>query len=167
LQRAAGRSKAATQEKARATRRTILERTAARKKDARAKIIIGGTIGAAIREKVPQAAAIAEMLKASLSAYDWKTIVPALSPSVQPDSPFSFPVMMADQRNSTDEIERRKQAAHQKIIIGGAVIAALKKDEPLAAAMIDLLNQRIGSLRDRETVRSVAPIPEFREIRGR
>jgi hypothetical protein len=140
---------------------------AARKMDARAKIIIGGTIGAALREKITQASEITDMLKASLSPYDWKTIEPALTDNTPGGSPFSFPMVVTGQRNTSDEIELRKQAAHQKIIIGGAVMAAVKNVAPLSQTFINLLDQRVGSLRDREVVRQVIPIPEFREIARR
>jgi hypothetical protein len=73
---------------------------------------------------------------------------------------------LAQSWNGVDQRQQRAADARRKITVGGAVIAAIREEDATAPALLQLLDTRIGSTRDRETVRAILPIGEFRP-RGR
>ncbi len=71
---------------------------------------------------------------------------------------------LAQTWNGVDQRQQRAADARRKITVGGAVIAAIREKDATAPALLQLLNNRIGSTRDRETVRAILPIGEFRPV---
>lgn len=53
--------------------------------------------------------------------------------------------------------ENRKRETRQKIIVGGAVLAEMEKDDDFAASIRVLLGRYVGRQRDRETLGHILP----------
>jgi hypothetical protein len=51
--------------------------------------------------------------------------------------------------------QQRKRETRQKIIIGGAILTALRHDDEARAMLQSLLNRRITDVRDRDALRDV------------
>jgi len=55
--------------------------------------------------------------------------------------------------------EDRKRATRRKIVVGGAVIVAMEKDEAFAAKVRALLAQQVGRAIDRESIADLLTLP--------
>jgi hypothetical protein len=53
--------------------------------------------------------------------------------------------------------EDRKRDTRRKIIVGGAVLVAMEKDEALAARIKDILAQTVGRAMDKEVIADLLP----------
>ncbi len=69
---------------------------------------------------------------------------------------------LAQTWNGTDQRQQRAADARRKITVGGAVIASIREGDSIAPALLQVLDSRIGSTRDRVAVRAILPIGEFR-----
>ena len=175
--------------RARFKARQAREQERARKLDTRRKIIIGGTVIAAIRDGYPGGEALIKRIEDNLGnsinfgfrAYFAKPeeiIFPsydefmALITSVQDRdlAKYYHEIEALEEKaldaaqSQNDPEQRRKRASdnHRKIIVGGAVLGAIHKGDSAAPALLQLLNERVGSTRDREAIRAVLPLAEFR-----
>ncbi len=200
LGRAAIREKQAAKQRVRAELQEARRQARERKDDARRKIIIGGTIIAAMRDGVPNKTALLESIKARLPAEKWRFVEPVFTPSEDEkflaglqELPSLDPAKIAagvsdsrqlvslyqnteaqleralDLAQSWNDPEQRRQRAadaHRKTMIGGAVLASIREADVTAPALRQLLDERVVSVRDREAVRVVLPLAEFRP-RGR
>lgn len=73
---------------------------------------------------------------------------------------------LAQSWNDPEQRRQRAADAHRKAMIGGAVLASIREEDASAPALLQLLDERVVSVRDREAVRAVLPLAEFRP-RGR
>ncbi len=196
LDRAALREKQAAKQRVRAELHEARRQLRERKDDTRRKIIIGGTIIAAIRDGVPKKTALLESLKARLPAQKWQFVEPVFTPSedekflawaatIPGIDPAKIAAGISDSRQlvklyqdtetqleraldlaqSWNDPEQRRQRAadaHRKAMVGGAVLACIREADATAPALFQLLDERIVSMRDREAVRVVLPLAEFR-----
>ncbi len=172
-----------------------------RKDDTRRKIIIGGTIIAAIRDKVPAAPAILNSIQARLPAQKWQLVEPVFTPSDDEkflaeflqEKPPDIAALAARGEagtgqlvtiyheieakiekvldltqawNGVDQRQQRAMDARRKITVGGTILASIREADVIAPALLQLLDERIASVRDREAVRVALPLAEFRP-RGR
>ena len=196
LNRAATREKKAATKRVRAEAQEARRQVRERKDDTRRKIIIGGTIIAAIRGGVPGKAALLESIKSRLSTPNWQFAEPIFTPS--DDDHFLAwartithldPAKLAAQYSDRGQLvslyqdtevqleraldlaqawndpEQRRQRgadARRKIMVGGAILAAIREEDATASMLLQLLDERIVSVRDREAVRVVLPLAEFR-----
>lgn len=200
LDRATLREKRAAKQRVRAELQEARRQTRERKDDARRKIIVGGTIIAAMRDGVPEKAALLEGLKARLLAHEWRFVEPVFTPSedekflaglqelpsIDPakiaagvsnsrqlvslyrDTEVQLERALGLAQSWNDPEQRRQRAAdaHRKAMIGGAVLASIREADATALVLRQLLDERVVSVRDREAVRVVLPLAEFRP-RGR
>jgi hypothetical protein len=200
LDRAEIREKRAAKKRVRKELSEARQQARERKDDARRKIIIGGTIIAAIRDGVPNKAALLESIKSRLSAHNWRFVEPIFTPSEDEKflaglqelpgiDPAKFAARFSERgqlvslyrdteakleraldlaQSWNDPEQRRQRAAdaHRKAMIGGAVLASIREADATAPALLQLLDERVVSVRDREAVRVVLPLAEFRP-RGR
>jgi hypothetical protein len=196
LDRAAIREKQAAKQRVRAEVQEARRQARERKNDARRKIIIGGTIIAAIRDGVANKTALLESIKARLPAEKWRFVEPVFTPSedekflawvqkIPSIDPAKIAAGISDSRqlvslyqNTETQLERaldlaqswndpeqrrqRAADAHRKAMIGGAVLASIRDEDATALALRQLLDERVVSVRDREAVRVVLPLAEFR-----
>lgn len=181
--------------------REAKKRAMARKDDARQKIIVGGTIIAAILDSAPGSLTLLDGLKARLGDAGWRSVESVFTLSddekflaefLQEKGPDIDAIVASGEVgkadlvrlfheagariekaldltqtwNGTDQRQQRAADARRKITVGGAVITSIREGDAIAPALLQLLDSRIGSTRDREAVRSVLPIGEFRP-RGR
>ena len=196
LDRAEIRGKRAAKKRVREEVSEARRQARERKNDARRKIIVGGTIITAIRDKVPAAPAILSNIQARLPAGKWQFVEPIFTPS--DDEKFLAyiqgiaridPVKIAtgasdrgqlvplyrdteaqleralDLAQSWNDPEQRRQRAadaHPKALVGGAVLAPIREEDATTPALLQLLKERVGSTRDREAIRAVLPLAEFR-----
>ena len=200
LDRAAIREKQAVKRRGREELQEARRQARERKDDTRRKIIVGGTIIAAIRDGVPNKTTLLESIKARLPAEKWRFVEPVFTPSEDEkflaglqELPSIDPAKIAagvsdsrqlvslyqnteaqleralDLAQSWNDPEQRRQRAadaHRKTMIGGAVLASIREADVTAPALRQLLDERVVSVRDREAVRVVLPLAEFRP-RGR
>ena len=196
LDRAEIREKRAAKKRVRKELSEARQQARERKNDTRRKIIIGGTIIAAIRDGVPNKAALLENIKSRLSAQNWQFAEPIFTPSEDEnflvwlqELPGIDPVQFAARFSETgqqvslyrdteakleraldlaqswnDPEQRRQRAAdaHRKAMIGGAVLASIREADAAAPALLQLLDERVVSIRDREAVRVVLPLADLR-----
>jgi hypothetical protein len=200
LDRAAIREKQAAKKRVREELQEARRQARERKNDARRKIIIGGTIIAAMRDGVPNKTALLEGIKARLPAEKWRFVEPVFTPSedekflawaatIPGIDPAKIAAGISDSRqlvslyqNTETQLERalglaqswndpeqrrqRAADAHRKTMIGGAVLASIREADATAPVLLQLLDERVVSVRDREAVRAILPLAEFRP-RGR
>jgi len=200
LDRAEIREKQAATKRVREEVQEARRQARERKDDTRRKIIIGGTIIAAIRDGVPLKAALLDTIKGRLPAQNWRFVEPVFTPSEDEKflawlqelpgiDPAKIAAGVSDSRQlvslyrnteaqleraldlaqSWNDPEQRRQRAadvHRKAMIGGAVLASIREEDATAPALRQLLDERVVSVRDREAVRAVLPLAEFRP-RGR
>ncbi|OYV35006.1 MAG: hypothetical protein B7Z80_19690 [Rhodospirillales bacterium 20-64-7] len=69
---------------------------------------------------------------------------------------------LAQSWNDPEQRRQRAMDAHRKAMIGGAVLASIREEDATAPALRQLLDERVASVRDREAVRVVLPLAEFR-----
>ena len=193
VSKAARRDKSAAQKRVRAGLKDARDRVLVRRMDARRKIIIGGTIAAAIRDGIPEEGAIKEMIRTRASSpSEWSYVEPLFaseyaagdevgSPSMEPSVPANWSDKESLARayrenqakresardvvqavNGEDRRQRMAGDARRKIIVGGAILKMIGEEAGLSPALLSLLDKRIGSQRDREAVRAVLPLAEFR-----
>jgi hypothetical protein len=193
VNKATSRDKSAAQKRVKAALKDARERVLVRRMDARRKIIIGGTIAAAIRDGIPEVRDIPELLRTyAASPSEWNYVEPLFAPQYVPgDETGSLPIEPSIPDNWSDKenltrIYRENQAklesaretaqavngedrrkhmagdARRKIIVGGAILKILGEGDGHSPALLSLLDKRIGSQRDREAVRAVLPLSEYR-----
>lgn len=201
LDHAKARDKRAAKRRVQEEARKAKEAALARKDDARRKIIVGGTIIAAILDSAPGSLTLLDGLKARLGDAGWRSVESVFTLSddekfvaefLQETAPepgalavngesgkgelvklyhdveakIEKALDLTQTWNGTDQRQQRAADARRKITFGGAVIAAIREGDAIAPSLLQLLDSRIGSTRDREAVRSILPIGEFRP-RGR
>lgn len=195
LDRAEIREKRAAKKRVREEVSEARRQARERKDDTRRKIIIGGTIIAAIRDGVPNKAALLENIKNRLSPQNWRFVEPIFTPSddenflaglqdmtlIDPakraaglsdggqvvklyqetEAELERALDLAQSWNDPEQRRQRAAAAHRKAMIGGAVLASIRDKDAAAPVLLQLLDERVVSVRDREAVRVVLPLAEF------
>ena len=201
LDRAGIREKQAAKKRAREEVQEARRQARERKDDTRRKIIVGGTIIAAIRDKVPATLAILNSIQARLPVAKWQFVEPVFIPSDDEkflaeflqEKPPDVAALVASGEvgkgqlvtlyheteakiekaldlsqtwNGIDQRRQRAADARRKITVGGAVLASIREADVTAPALLQLLDERVVSVRDRDAVRVVLRLAEFRP-RGR
>ena len=196
LNRAATREKKAATKRVREQAQEARRQARERKDDTRRKIIIGGTIIAAIRGGVPGEEALLESIKSRLPALNWQFVEPIFTP---PDDDhflaWARTILHLDQAKFAEQFsergklvslyrdteaqleraldlaqawndpeQRRQRAAdaRRKIMVGGAILASIREEDATAPMLLQLLDERVVSVRDREAVRAVLPLADLR-----